>query len=368
MLRARPEPKDQPAFSQGLNKKIMAGNIRLISLLTIVFISLATPSSAQKNDTIFHTNGNVLTGEFRKLNYGVLTWKMQGMGTISLELPEIQNIISRKQYEVKLKDGMIYFGSFDTTATEKKVKLILTNGSELLSINDIVEIYPIKKSFWLRTTGKFSLGLNYSKGSDVATLVFAGDLVYRKRKSFVEIKWDNNNTFQSDTLSATNINLSLGFQRALRNYWSIGTAIGASQNSQLGVKLRLYLDAIGIRDIVYNSWNRLFVGAGLSVQRETPYDNLDESNDLAGIITTVWKVYKYTDPKIWVDSDLSFFPYITGESRYRVKFDLNPRVGIIGNTLQVGFAFYYNYDSRPPSNATSTYDWGINFHLTYSLH
>ena len=290
------------------------------------------------------------------------------MGTISLETPEIANIKSNKQFEVKLKNGMIYFGSFDTTGLERKVKIILAKGSKLVNISDIVEVYPIKKSFWLRTTGDFSLGFNFSKGSDIATLVSTGNLLYRKRKSSLMLNWNNNNTFQADSISATNVALGIGVQRTLKNYWSLGSSIGASQNSQLGVKLRIDLTVIGIRDIVYNNWNRYFVAAGVSVQRETPFNDIGETTDLAGIVSTVWKVYKYTAPKIWVDANLSFIPYITGDWRYRANFNLNPRVGVYGNNLQVGFQFYYSYDSRPPSNASSTYDWGINFQLTYSLH
>lgn len=346
--------------------KIKPNTILLI--IAVFCILLVNKANAQKIDTIYHTNGNILTGDFKKLNYGLVTWSMKGMGTISLETPEIANIKSNKQFEIKLKNGLIYFGSFDTTGIERKVKLILTNGIELVFIEDIVEVYPIKRSFWLRTTGDFSLGFNFSKGSDVATLVSSGTLTYRKRKSSFMLDWNNNNTFQADSLSATNIALGIGVQRTLKNYWSLGSIVGATQNSQLGVKLRLNLTVIGIRDIVYNSWNRYFVAGGLSVQRETPYYNTGEVNDLAGIVTTVWKVYKYTNPKVWVDADLSFIPYITGDWRYRANFNLNPRVGIIGNDLQIGYQFYYSYDSRPPSSASSTFDWGINFQVTYSLH
>jgi len=339
-----------------------------LSCLFAFFFVNAIEVKAQKTDTIYHTNGNILTGDFKKLNYGLVTYSMKGMGTISLETPEVANIKSIKQFEVKLQNGMLYFGSFDTTGIEGKVKIILKNGVELIRIADIVEVYPIKRSFWLRTTGDFSLGFNFSKGSDIATLVSSGNLTYRKRKSSFMLNWNNNNTFQADSLSSTNLALGLGVQRTLKNYWSLGSIVGASQNSQLGVKLRLDLTVIGIRDIVYNNWNRYFVAAGASVQRETPFDDLNETTDLAGIVTTVWKVYKYTAPKIWVDADLSFIPYITGDWRYRADFNLNPRVGLYGNDLQVGFQFYYSFDSRPPSNASTKYDWGINFQLTYSLH
>lgn len=340
----------------------------IIYAISIVSFLALCEAQAQKTDTIYHINGDVLTGDLRKLNYGVVTWKMEGMGTISMETPEIGNIKSRKQFEVKLNNGFIYFGSFDTTAIERKVKLITSSGSVLINISEIVEVYPIKKSFWLRVTGNFSLGFNFSKGSDVATLVSSGNLNYRKRKSLFKLTWDNNNTFQGDTLNATNNNFGIGYEIALKNYWSIGSSVGASQNSQLGTKLRLNLSAIGIRDIVYNHWNRYFIGAGLSIQRETPYNDSGEIEDLAGIITTVWKVYKYTNPKVWVDADLSFIPYITGDSRYRANFNLKPRIGIIGNTLQVGLSFYYSYDSNPTSSETSSFDWGLNFEFTYALH
>lgn len=160
----------------------------------------------------------------------------------------------------------------------------------------------------------------------------------------------------------------IDIQRAIKNYWSIGAVMGATQNSELGVKLRLNIAALGIRDIVYNQWNRYFVAAGLSVQQETPYDNSPHSTDLAGIVTTAWKVYKYTNPKVWVDSDLSFIPYVTGDWRYRVDFNLNPKVGIVGNDLQIGFNFYYSYDSRPPTTTSTSFDYGINFEVTYSFH
>ncbi len=346
----------------------MQGKSFSISILIVFYVFLTMVGKTQKIDTIYHINGNVLTGDFKKLNYGVVTWSMQGMGTISLETPEIANIKSNKVFEIKLKNGMIYFGSFDTTAVDRKVKIVMLNGSELVTINDIVEVYPINKSFWLRTTGTLSLGFNYSKGSDVASLTTSGNIDYRKRKSLYSLNWNNDNTFQADTLSATNISLGLGYQRIIRNYWSIGTVVGGSQNSQLGYKLRLNLGALGIRDIIYNWWNRYFIAGGLSVQRETPFDDPVVSTDLAGVVTTVWKVYKYTDPKIWVDADLSFIPYITGDPRYRVDFNLNPKIGIYANDLQIGFKFYYSYDSRPAVNASSGYDWGINFELTYNLH
>ena len=345
-------------------------NRRLIYI--ILFVSVLTFSMkdgiAQKTDTIIHINGNVLTGDFKKMAYGVATWKMDGMGTISLEEVKINTIRSSKLFEIKMKDGTINFGSFDTSNIHRKVYILLEDERKLISIDDIVEVYPIKRSFWMRTSGDVSLGLNYSKGSNVATVAFSGNLSYRKRKSYFEFALDDNITFQGDSISSSKADISFGWQRLINNGWSAGILVGGSQNSEMGSKLRLNLDFLGFKDISYNIWNRLSAGAGLSVARETSYDDTPENNDIAGLFTVIWKVYKYTAPKVWVDANISYLPYLTHAGRNRVNFNLNPQVSIIGDDLKAGFQFYYNYDSQPQSEGASTYDYGINLSLSYSFH
>lgn len=325
-------------------------------------------AKGQKVDTIYHINGNILTGDFRNLKYGVVTWKMDGMGTITFETPKINTYKSDKQFEIKLKNGLIYFGSFDTSGFHRKVNIVLTNGKELISIDEVVEAYPIRGNFWQRTSGDFKLGLNYSKGSGIADLVFSGSLDYRKRKSIYTFSWDNNYTFQGDSLNSTRGNASLEWERRIRKQWSFGTGVGWSQNSQLGINSRVNLGGVGIYDIVYNRWNRLSIGAGLGGQYEVPYDTSGITTDLTGITYLTWKVYKYTSPKVWVDAGVSWVPYFTTAGRHRIDFNLNPKVGLVGNFLQIGFKFYYTYDNNPSVVNASSTDWGINLEFTYSFH
>jgi hypothetical protein len=347
----------------------MTNTIRILILTLAISFSFRVGLS-QKIDTIIHINGNVLTGDLKKMNYGVVSWNMDGLGTNNLEEPKIRTMKSIKQFEIKLKNGMIYFGSLDTSNLDHHVYIVITNGRELVNINDIVEIYPIRKSFWRRTTGKFSVGINYTKGSEIATMQLSGYLDYKKRRAYYKLSWNTNNTFNfaDDSLTATKADVDFAWQHSFRNNWYLGAFVGASQNSQLGYKLRLDLTGLGIKDLAYNNWNRLWTGAGLSVQRETSLDGSSIANDLAGVVTAFWKVYKYTRPKVWVDTDVSFIPYITGNWRYRINYNLNPQISVVADDLKVGLSFYYSYDSRPPADASSTFDWGINFELSYKLH
>ena len=341
-----------------------------IIYITIFFIALIVPTKkviAQKIDTIIHVNGNVMTGDFKKMVYGVITWKMDGMGTISLEEPKVKTIISKKQFEIKMKSNRVYFGSFGPSDKARTVYIITATDTILKATDDIVEAYPIKKNFWARTSGNFSLGLNYSKGSDIATFAFSGNLTYRKRNANYNLDWDDNFTYQGDTLNSSKVDVSLSWERLLNKGWSTELAFTASQNLELGTKLRLGIDALGIKDIQYNNWNRFYVGAGLNVTQETPYDDSGQTQDLAGLITAVWKVYKLWSPKVWVDANLTFIPYFT-DSRYRTVININPQVSLFSDNFKVGLKFYYNYDSNPTTTGASNDDYGINLQFTYALH
>ena len=327
----------------------------------------STKVYGQKIDTIIHTNGNILTGDFKKLVYGVVTWKMDGMGTISLEEPKINTIKSQKSFEIKMDDGKYYFASFDTSSIARKVYLTMPDKSLLVDIDDIVEVFPIKNNFWSRTSGNFSLGVNFSKASNVATISFSGNMDYRKRSSYFNLTWDTNDTYQGDTLSSSNTNVGLTWQRALKKGWSTDVGVTATQNTELGTKLRLGLNLVGIKDITYNDWNRLYVGAGINVAQETGYDDTPVTDDLAGLFVVYWKIYKLTHPKIWLDSNISFLPYLT-DDRYRATINFNPKVSLFSDNFKVGLVFYYNYDSKPSSNASSNSDYGLNLQFTYSLH
>lgn len=323
-------------------------------------------SYGQKTDTIVHINGNIMRGDFKRMNYGVVTWKMDGMGTISFEEPKIQTIISNKMFEIKMENGRIYYGSFAASEEPRSVNLILLNQNVTVKVEDIVEVYPIKNSFLSRLSGNFSLGANYSKGSGVATLAFAGNLDYRKRSSVYSLAWDTNDTFQGDSVSSSKADVSLSWQRLLNKGWSVDVAVGATSNLQLGTDVRWNVNASGIKDLAYNEWNRLYVAVGLNASKEIPVGDAQTTDDLAGLFQLKWKVYKLKGEKVWVDADVSYLPYLTS-NRSRFTVNLNPQVSIFSNNFKVGISSYYTFDSQPQNDDASNDDYGINLQFTYFL-
>lgn len=72
--------------------------MRNLLLVFIFFTSLSV--YGQKNDTIVHINGNILTGEIKRLDYRIITYKMDGMGTIDFQTKKVKFLISKKKFEL----------------------------------------------------------------------------------------------------------------------------------------------------------------------------------------------------------------------------------------------------------------------------
>lgn len=322
---------------------------------------------AQKIDTLVHVNGNVLKGDFRQMEYAVVTWKMDGMGTIRVDVPYLKTFNSTKQFEIKMKSGVIYFSSFEASKVDRKVTVMSNGQREEVFIDDIVEIHPIKGNFWKKFNGNISLGGNYSKGSSATTLSFSGNLDYRNKKTYFNLPWNYNLIYLGDSITTNNSNVDFSWQRSLNKKWSTLVSLGTSQNLQLGVKRRYNLTLGMVKDINYNIWNRLYVGGGLSGINEEPYDNTGKTSELAGLFRIGWEVYKLTSPKVWLNSNITYIPYITGVSRDRVSVNFNPSISIINSNFKVGVTFYYSFDSAPPLGSLSNDDYGLNLQLSYLI-
>ncbi|HEY9114874.1 MAG TPA: DUF481 domain-containing protein [Bacteroidales bacterium] len=342
-------------------------NTRITFALLLLIGFWPALSYGQKTDTIVMVNGNIITGDLKKIVYGQLSYSVEGMNTISIDEVDISSIKSKKQFEIKLTNDSIYYGSFDTARLKQMTYIVMDSVRKLINMRELVEVYPIKSNFWLRTSGNFSLGYNLTKSNKNMSFVSSGDLTHRKKKSFFELQWNNNLVWYVDTLNSSSNQAALTWQRTIKKEWSGGLAFGYDQNSELGVQARYGITLSIIRDFIYNSWNRLSAGAGFDGTEEWDYGESGSSEYIAGMLTLAWKVYHFKEPKISVTSNITYLPYIN-DKRNRVNINLAPNLSVYGNNLKVGFSLYYNYDSAPPSDKYSTTDYGLNLTFSYSFH
>lgn len=340
--------------------------IRIAVLWMILGFSLI--SLAQKTDSIFHVNGNIFLGEIKKLEYGLVEYKMDGMGTVKIRVDRISTIKSDKLFEFTSKKGETTYGFLDSTTYSGWVKIISESSSEIHDLNYIVQIYPIKNSAFLRLSGKFNLGFNYTKASNVGRFNFDWGLYYRQKKTYFGFEGGSIQTFEPNDSSSTTskYDITLYMERTIKGPWSAIGYLSGTQNTELELDLR-FNGAIGaLVELVHSQTQRLFVVAAAAPNYELAQNKTSETYNFEGQLSGSYQIFKRTDPEISLTNTLDYYQSFS-RNRYRVDYFLDVKFEIINN-LFLGGNFYYNFDSNPVSETASNSDFGFTTTIGYSFH
>src|ERR1700690_957238 len=97
------------SFSVNRYRKYYAGLfLKFIVILTVT--AIGSRVYAQKTDNVTLKNGNILTGEIMSMKLGLLTYKMDGPGTITIKWEYVTAITSDKIFDFTLRNGEIIIG------------------------------------------------------------------------------------------------------------------------------------------------------------------------------------------------------------------------------------------------------------------
>ena len=336
----------------------------LLYIITLCILA-TTISFPQKTDIIIMNNGDHYTGEVKKLKFGIVTFKTDDAGTLSIKWDKIKHLISKHIFEVQVEDGRAFYGSLDTTYSVRQMVVKSTNQTKFLFKVYVVEITPIKDTFWDIMEGYIKLGFNYAKGNTSGQFTFGGNTKYRTRHRNIELTLNSIISFQDQKESSRKQDLTLYYQRFLKHKWIISSSIGLEQNTELGIKLRALLNWGGGYTLVQTNENYLYAVLGLSLNRESYTDTTKSLTNLEGLITSQYQLFVYDHPKASLITNVNFYPGLTDWGRIRINYDITLSWEIILD-LYWDLSGYYSYDNKPTSGASSN-DYGINTSFKYEF-
>jgi hypothetical protein len=322
------------------------------------------PLKAQKTDTVYLYNGDRITGEIKRLEYGILFLKTDGLGTINIEYHRIKTFYSKHQFIIQLDNGLRFFGSLDTSGTPGYVYLRVNEFRIPEPISEIVEIYPVKNRFWKRLDGAIDLGYSYSKASTISQFNFSGHVDYRVKKSFTQITGSSTLTDQQERDRIRKQDYNVLFRRFFKNQWFAGVFGGVQQNTELGTDYRLGGGLGGGKDLVHTNRNILTGNIGLLVSTEKAQGDSIIQN-LEGVMQINYRLFRFNDPEIDISTYINFYPSLTTSGRYRLEYQAKARIELFDD-FYFGLTFYDNFDSKPLDPTAANNDWGITTSIGYS--
>jgi hypothetical protein len=236
-----------------------------------------------------------------------------------------------------------------------------------VSLDQIVEIIPIKNKFLKRLSGDVNIGFNYAKSSDIIQFNFGSSVTYRIPKIESNFKVSTAISKSStDTVASRKQDATAGVLRTLNKRYYLMSYIGWESNSQLGLDNRYLLAGGGGKMLLNDNQQRLLTGGGLSYNREQFHDSSEFKGNLEALAMIEFKKFRYSFPKISIDAQYKLFPGISDWGRIRMNLNVTTSIEIFKDFL-AGLTFYDNFDNRPSSDAASKNDYGLTFTLGYSF-
>ena len=300
---------------------------------------------------------------------GLLTFKTDGMGTLSIEWDKIRSFCSKNSFEIVKKTGFSYFGSIAASGNPGFVKIVVTNDSVAEPIRDLVEITRIKQRFWKKFYGSVDLGLSYYKSTRNLQYYFNGELNYRGRKDLVGLGMnflESHQKLTDTTVRSVKNDISLGYTHFFQGRWWGGVGGKYQENTELRLDYRFQAGVVGGYDIVHTNPVRFFAMAGILANREKPTDSVSVSNSMEGLLSLNFTWMQYRHPKIKISTSAGFYPGITIHGRYRFEYNLEAKYEIVTD-LFAGITFYDDFDNKPISGGPALNDLSLVLTIGYSF-
>ena len=334
--------------------------------MVILICFLSSTAWAERSDVVVLVNGNAVTGELESLEFGLLRYSTDSMGTVGIDWEDIVDVSSQQHLQIELTDGTRYFGELLPTGDPAFVRVLTSSDEHILESSRIVRITPIETSekFLERLDGSFSFGIQTQKSSEVTTSNLAADISFRTQRHLFGLRLNSSVTDQPTEPTKARQGVSLNYQRFRPNRWFTDWFTSWEKNDELGVAGRTATGGAIGRYLIQTNKSQFSLTGGIQGAR-TSYIGEDESATEAEGRIEIRYLRRNLAPETSFRFTSTIYPLLEDFSSYRAESDLSlSREFFEDFFLEIGVGF--SYLSDPPtggakSDYTATTSFGYSF-------
>jgi len=341
---------------------------RAAAVLLACLLPAGALNAAPKTDVVTLLNGDHVTGEVKELAQGVLSFKTDDMGTLSIEWDKVASLRSDQYLRVDLEDGTRYEGRAAQVGADRHLVITGNGGAALreVAMGRVVRLASIDQGDLLdRLDGYATVGYDYTKSSGVQQLTLTGGISSRDVLREWAIDGATTLTTQPGQRDTRRYNVDGYNRRFMADRWFYQGLASVNGNQDLGVDLRATLGGAFGRYLMQTSRQELaaYAGAGVTQEYDVDQDGRTEVESLFGV---QYSYFSFDAPEAKIDASLNVIPSLSQWGRVRGEADLTSSYEIVDD-LYFAVTFYGSYDSEPPPAANAQSDFGVTTSLGYSF-
>lgn len=328
------------------------------SLVLVFMFFLVSTFAAAQTDTIYFNEYNIIVGEVKEMNRGVLTVKTAYSDSdFKIEWVKVKGFKSDKYFTVALRNRSTLSNVHLYSLTDEKI--ILTSGGliQTVDIKDIVYIRRIKDGFLDKLSASIDIAYILTKSNDLQQFNMRSALGYKSKKWIFGASYNQVRSTQKSVEPTKRMDAAISANRELKNGFFLGSQIHFLSNTEQLIDLRT-TGVLGAGYYISRTnnmyWNG-FLGLAFNNEDYTRLPNTDDTNEnktsYEAAIATELSLYDIGDLKLLTNA--VWYPSLTEKGRHRVdlKFDVK---------YDLPFDFYIktgitlNYDNQPTTGASSS--------------
>ncbi|WP_439183834.1 DUF481 domain-containing protein [Carboxylicivirga taeanensis] len=320
-------------------------------LLTFTACLIWSLAHAQQ-DTITLTNNDVLVGEIKGLNQGVLTMETDySDADFKIEWEGVKTIHSETFFLITLSDGRRFNGKLTTTSEGHVAIHTETNGSFSFLPKEIVFMESVDKGFWSRAHASIDFGWDVTKANNLRQASLRSNIGYLAERWSTNAYYNALTSNQDSVKKVSRNDAGIDFKYYFQKKWFAVASTTFLANTEQKLILRTN-GGLGLGTYILQTntihWN---VSGGASFNKEQ-YELSSEDRQS-------WEGYVGTDLNMFNTGDLSLrakiaaYPSLTESGRWRTDFDFDIKYDLPKDFyIKLGIAL--NYDNRPIEGASES--------------
>ncbi len=332
--------------------------------LFIALLVLFAAKAIAQTDTLVMKNGDMLVGEIKELQTGVLKFETDYSDKdFTIEWDKVREIYTTTTFIISLSGGDRINGTVKSDPTDSSRVLIFEKGGMLSAGRmDIVFLKAVENTFLGRFDASFDLGITLAKANDLRQMTSKGNFGYMGRYWGSDASYDIVRSIQ-DSVRTRRTEANIGGRLLLENSWYLNLSAKFLQSDEQKLKLRSTTNASAGYFVV--NTNKIYFGtsAGLAWTNENYIDDTPMRNSLEGAFGLDLNLFDIEDFSLLTNT--YFYPGITEKGRIRLDFKIDLKYDLpLDFYIKLGYT--HNYDNQPAADVsendfyfTTTVGWEL---------
>jgi hypothetical protein len=314
----------------------------------------------QKTDVLVLRNGDRMTGDFRELSRGIVTFKTDAAAYIYVKWPRVVTAATDKVFDIQMKSGRRYVGSMSPGDAAYRVRILTARDTVEVPIETVVSMVRIKKTFWDRLDGSLDAGFNFTQQNSKVDLNSSIKVHYDVASNRFQLEFDGTFSSQDSVSDIQRRKLTAIYGRALSDRWFWAASAAGASNSQLNLERSWTFGTGPGRFFVLS--NKILLGSWLGIYyRNERYTGDDPRSTLPLSLITDLEWFNWSGLSTDLSSRLVVSPILNDAGRWQISFTAQMKHELL-SLLYITVGVNEYYDTSPPADANQN-----DFSVTTSI-